>query len=87
MFDREFLKKIDEDLPFHYWTSTTPFTEEEVSFDQSRADKIPRLRQMKLNRREDNAIFVAGRAYLPARNKPTIRQTAHAIDVGLPPLT
>ena len=81
----EFLKKLDPDLPFFYWTINDRYREEEADFDAE--DGNPRrLANLHLNAREDAAIFVPGRHHLPARNRPTIRQQIHRFDVGLPPV-
>ena len=36
--------------------------------------------------REDSSIFTAGRAFLPAKNRQSIRQRLFRVDVGLPPV-
>jgi hypothetical protein len=35
--------------------------------------------------REDSSIFTAGGAFLPAKNRQSIRQRLFRVDVGLPP--
>ena len=60
-------------------------TAELLSFNESPvadADVEPcdhplRLHRLSINRREDSAIFVAGRSFLPARNQTTVRQRIH----------
>ena len=36
--------------------------------------------------REDSSIFTAGGAFLPAKNRQSIRQRLFRVDVGLPPV-
>eukprot|EP00058_Branchiostoma_floridae_P000319 XP_002585807.1 hypothetical protein BRAFLDRAFT_111062 [Branchiostoma floridae] len=36
--------------------------------------------------REDSSIIAAGRAFLPDKNRPTLRQSFHKFAVGLPPV-
>ena len=88
------MKKMDNDLPFYYWTLNERFHDEEADYN----DEIPhdpdvdvrhhpkRLHRLTINRREDASVFAAGRQYLPARHRPTIRQLVHRFDVGLPPV-
>ena len=80
------MKKMDPDLPFWYWTLNDRYREQEADFDEEDGNPL-RLRNLHMNAREDAAIFVPGKEYLPARDRPTIRQLVHQFDVGLPPVT
>ena len=83
ILSREFCKRMDKDLPFHYWTlnerfqtldSLPSFSEEvEVGENVDAREHPLRLHRLVLNTREDPSIFVAGRSFLPARNQTTIR--------------
>ncbi|KAK3739432.1 hypothetical protein QZH41_015586 [Actinostola sp. cb2023] len=95
---REFAKRMDDTLPFYYWTLNERYRDEELpSFDamphnihvdiQDDDRHHPlRLHRLKLNRREDASIFAPGRAFLPSRNRATIRQRLHRHEVDLPPI-
>jgi hypothetical protein len=92
---REFCKRMDNTLPFYYWTLNERYTEEDLpSFDhkpnvEENVDERHhplRLHRLKVNRREDASIFAPGRAFLPSRNCPTIRQRLHRHEVCLPPI-
>lgn len=83
-------------MPFYYWTLNERFREvDEPDFNEApdvqaldvdvRSHPL-RLHRLRLNRREDASVFAAGRQYLPARNRPTVRQLVHRFDVGLPPV-
>lgn len=81
---RELCKQSDENLPFYYYTSKEPYATEQTSFD------VPgnslRLHELKVNRREDSSVFVAGRSFLPVRNKTSVRQRLHRPEGPLPPV-
>lgn len=81
---REFTKKMDPALPFYYWTQNNRFKVGETSFDEPNDNA--RLHTVQHSQREDSSIFTSGRAFLPARNKPSIRQRLFRVDVGLPPV-
>ncbi|XP_064622698.1 uncharacterized protein LOC135484921 isoform X2 [Lineus longissimus] len=91
----EFNKRMDHNLPFYYWTLNERFKLEQESFDQ-RPDfdenevdvtRHPlRLHRLRLSSREDSSIFSAGRSFLPAKNRPSVRQRFHRLEVGLPPV-
>lgn len=81
---REFCKRLDPDLKFYYWTQNERFVLESQPFDISSRDK--RLHVVKHKTREDSSIFTAGRAFLPAKNRQSIRQRLFRVDVGLPPI-
>lgn len=81
---REFCKRMDPALPFHYWTQNEHFKLEEANFDQNLGDK--RLHTVRHSQREDSSIFTTRRSFLPARNKQSIRQRLFRLDVGLPPV-
>lgn len=93
---REFCKRMDPELPFHYWTANERYMEWEeelpsfnerpdVNDDQDATNHPLRLHRLTINRREDSSIFTAGRSFLPARNQTTIRQRIHRPVVNLPP--
>ena len=93
---REFCKRMDPELPFHFWTAIERYIEWEeelpsfnerpdVNDDQDTTNHPLRLHRLTLNRREDSSIFTAGRSFLPARNQTTIRQRIHRPVVNLPP--
>ena len=74
--NREFCKRMDADLSFFCWTLNErfrAFDEELPSFDECPevpqnchpTDHPQRLKRLSFNRREDSAIFVAGRPSLP----------------------
>eukprot|EP00058_Branchiostoma_floridae_P022052 XP_002607542.1 hypothetical protein BRAFLDRAFT_106490 [Branchiostoma floridae] len=48
------------------------------------ADEEPRLHRLRFRSREDSAIIAAGRAFLPVKNRPKLRQSFHKFAVGLP---
>ena len=92
---REFSKRMSTDLPFYYYTINDRFrTEEMPSFDtipengdgEDMHHHPPRLHRLRINHREDNSIFVPGRAMLPIRNKGSIRQRLHKPEMGMPPI-
>ena len=96
LYLREYCKRIDEDLPFYFWTSNERFREfsdpmpsfnevEEVPDDIDAADHPHRLHSLTVNRREDSSIFAAGRFSLPVRNLTTVRHRIHR-PVVEPPL-
>ena len=69
---REYCKRIDQDLPFYYWTSNERFRDfDETMPSFNEVDEVPddiepkyhprRLHQLSVNRREDSSIFSAGR--------------------------
>ena len=93
---REFCKRMDPELPFHFWTANERYIEWEeelpsfnerpdVNDDQDATNHPLRLHRLTINRREDSSIFTAGRSFLPARNQTTIRQRIHWPVVNLPP--
>lgn len=83
---REFKKRMDNKLPFYYWSLNECFSEGQPSFDERpvfNEDEVElrrhplHLHRLRLNQREDSSIIVAGRAFLPVRNRTTIRQRMH----------
>ena len=93
---REYCKRIDDKLPFYYWTSNKRFREfdetmpsfnevEEVPDDVDPIDHPLRLHRLSVNRREDSSVFTAGRCFLPAPNQVTVRHRLHRAVVE-PPL-
>lgn len=89
------MKRIRCDLPFYYWTLNERYRVEQQGFDEDinnkeehnyhRANPL-RLHHLVVNRREDGAIFAAGRAFMPARHRPRVRERLYRPDVGLPPV-
>lgn len=93
---REFCKRMDPALPFHFWTANERYMEWEeelpsfnerpdVNDDQDATNHPLRLHRLTINRREDSSIFTTGRSFFPARNQTTIRQRIHRPVVNLPP--
>ncbi|KAK3698611.1 hypothetical protein QZH41_014593, partial [Actinostola sp. cb2023] len=93
---REYCKRMDRNIPFYYWTSNERFREwdeelpsfneaSEIEDDQGPANHPLRLHRLTINRREDSSVFTAGRSFLPARNKTTVRHRIHRPVVNLPP--
>ena len=85
-FIREFSKRMDIDLPFHYWTLNERYSEDaypsfdnrpDIDEDEDARNHPLRLHRLRINQREDSSIFVVGRAHLPARHRQTIRQSFH----------
>lgn len=85
-FIREFSKRMDMDLPFHYWTLNERYSEDaypsfdnrpDIDEDEDARNHPLRLHRLRINQREDSSIFVVGRAHLPARHQQTIRQSFH----------
>ena len=75
---------MDPELPFFFPTNNERVGQDHPDFDQD--DGRPRrLHNLHINAREDGSIFTAGRNYLPARDRRTIRQQIHRFDVGMPP--
>jgi hypothetical protein len=83
----EFSKRIDDSLPFYYWSSQhSRFREgEERSFDILPEGSVPRLQHLPVSRRESVGQFVAARSHLPARGSLTIRSKFHKGVSDLPP--
>ncbi len=93
--NREFAKRMDTTLPFYYWTLNERYREEQLpcfdvkpDFDEEVDERHHPLclHRLKLNKREDASIFAPGRAFLPSRNCPTIRQCVHRHEVALSPI-
>ncbi|XP_066278595.1 uncharacterized protein [Branchiostoma lanceolatum] len=84
----QFRERMDNNLPFYYWTLNERYTEEAYpSFDvPPENDEVPRLHRLRFRSREDSSIIVAGRTFLPVKNRPTLRQSFHKFAVGLPPV-
>ena len=74
---------MDPELPFHYWTRNERFKIEETNFEGVGAERLHTVRHAQ---REYCSIFTSGRAFLPARNKQSIRKRLFRVDVGLPPV-
>lgn len=84
---QEFVKRIDIDLPFHYWTGVNErFNVGPMkSFNEPTDGKIERLDQISISRRADPGIFVSNRASLPQRGSLSVRAQFHAKPEALPP--
>ena len=84
----EFIKMIDPDLSFYYWTGHKHrYTSEPLPSFNETSGKVERLDRVKVSRRSDPGVFVANRASLPQRNSSTARATFHRAAERLPPLT
>ena len=83
----EFVKRIDPDCPFYYWTGChTRFQDFPLpSFNEPSRNGTERLNRVMLSRRDDPGIFVANRASLPQRGQLTVRVNFHRAPVELPP--
>lgn len=83
----EFVKRIDPDCPFYYWTGCHTCLEDFPlpSFNEPSKNGTERLDRVILSRRGDPGIFVANRASLPQRGQLTIRANFHRAPVELPP--
>ena len=86
---------MDPTLPFYLWTANVPFQQELPDFDYHEAQGEDhnydrrgnlRLHVFRRNAREDPALFVAGRALIPARNAPALRQRLFVAPALLPDL-
>lgn len=91
------MKRLDPDLPFWYWTANERYREEQPGFDEDDRDiaehayqeagqNAPRLHRVVRNAREDASIITGGRCFLPARNKPHLRQRMYRPEAMLPPV-
>ena len=82
----EYKKRIDNTLPFYYWTTKHDrYREGQMpSFDIS-VSPVPRLQRMTAPRRQDPGIFVRGRADMPLGKSKTIRATFQHAPAALPP--
>ena len=89
VFYRQFEFRMDKSLPFYVWTLNERFTEEELpSFDEVphnvNEDYVPRLHRLNRRSREDNTIICGGRALLPVRHAPSLRQRLYRRPTNLP---
>lgn len=92
----EFAKRLDPNLPFFLWTTNTPFNQVLPDFDANEGEEEDdhnynrrgdlRLHRLRRNAREDGALFVAGRALIPVRHAPALRQRMFVPQAGLPDL-
>lgn len=82
----EFLKRLDPDLPFYYYTSNKNRyrIDDLPSFDMPPPDGRSRLDFLRPPRREDVGQVVVGRATMPVRGHRTIRQQFHNMPAALP---
>ena len=84
----EFTKRIDTDLPFHYYTSEKNRYKipDMPSFDKPTASGPARFDFLRLPRREDVGHIVVGRTTMPVRGTRTVRQQFHSNPASLPQL-
>ena len=83
----EFMKKIDPDLPFYYWTGHKHrFKRGSLPSLNKPSGQDERLDRIKLSRRSDPGVFVANRASLPQQNSLTTRAAFHRAAEVLPPI-
>ena len=88
---------MDPDLPFYLWTSREPYRQHMDPFDNDGNDRpgdndrdnhgygrAQRLHRLRRCAREDPAIFVAGRALIPARHGVALRQRLFRPPAQLP---
>ncbi|XP_072047468.1 uncharacterized protein [Amphiura filiformis] len=84
----EFNLRVDESLPFYFWTLNDRFSTEDLpSFDEQQPGKKKRLYTLKRRSREDSSIVCVGRLSLPAKGQQRTRQLYHNTNVGVPPVT
>ncbi len=78
---------MDPELPFHYFTPTGRYREQEEDFNDP-PQAPTRLHKLVVNRREDASVFAANRVYMPQRYAQSIRRKFHAIPsaADLPPV-
>ena len=81
---------MDPELPYYIWTLNERFRDQEDEYpsfyDRPEGCDNLRLHHVTFNQREDSSIFVAGRPFLPARNKPSVRQRMHRPQAVVPPV-
>lgn len=86
---------MSTDLPFYYWTLNERYQADDeyyesfdvgpdVPDDQDPSCHPLRLHRLCINRREDSSLPCYGRAFLPPRNQPSIRQQNHRPVAQLP---
>ncbi|XP_072042171.1 uncharacterized protein [Amphiura filiformis] len=85
----EFLKQLDEDLPFWYETqnqrfSTGSLEAPEGTFDEETEGNPLRLHTLRVRARDCSAIFIAGRASCPVPHAKTVRTQFHKLPSELP---
>lgn len=83
---REFSKRLDNSLPFYYWsTKQDRFSEGEMpSFDILPQGETPRLERTRVRRRELLSTIVSDRTTLPSQT-PSVRTQFHNLPIDLPP--
>lgn len=80
----EFAKRVDQDLPFYYYTSAHSRYYEGPHPDFDKApDKQPQ--EKRIPRREQPAAFVPRRATMPVRGSLAVRPKFHNLPLELPP--
>lgn len=84
---QEFLKRINPDLPFIYWTGVNNRFKcaKLQSFNVPTESGNERLDKVKIQRRADPGVFVSGRVNLPQRGKLSLRAEFHSAAEKLPP--
>ncbi|KAI8493235.1 hypothetical protein Bbelb_292390 [Branchiostoma belcheri] len=81
---QEFMAGRQTDSPAEGFPKKRYTVDDYASFDvPPEAEEVPRFHQLRFRSREDSSI-IAVRAFLSARNRPTLRQRFHYIAVGLP---
>lgn len=99
---KEYVKRIDPDLPFYYWTPRDPFTLEYHEFDDSdeqvdesdhtyvdngfHTARLHRTCTSGSGAQRASKVFVSGANFLPAKHRPSIRQQLFKPEVPLPPV-
>ena len=82
----EFMKRLDDELPFYYHTSTHTRFREGPGPDFSEESCLPKRKSNRPPRREQPAAFVSRRATMPIRGSLSVRPKFHNLPVELPPL-
>lgn len=83
---REFMKRMDSNLPFYYWTLNERFSDYDArrpNFDQPNDNPL-RLHNLRHTLREDPAQFQAGRSWLPVRGHVSKRSKFFRAEAPLP---
>ena len=82
----EFMKRLDPELPFYYYTSShTRFYEGPLPNFNTKTQKKKR-KFARLPRREHLAAFAPRRATMPVRGSLSIRPQFHNLPLELPPI-
>ncbi len=84
--EQEFVKRIDTDLPYYYWTGVNErYNVGPMKSFNEASGKVERLDEIRISRRADPGVFVANRASLPQRGSLSVRAQFHAKPEALPP--